>query len=230
MGVIIRIKSGITNLYLVKGKEGYLLIDAGYKFRVLEKWLKALNIGWEEIKFIFITHHHYDHTLALSTVQQHTNAILIFHHKERAALKTGFSTHKTTPLNFRTRVLMTLRGYSNSKPVAINDNDIVINEDTEMLRDFGIHGKILRTPGHTQGSISLLLDNGMAFVGDAAMNFFPLLGLKKRPLIAEDYEAVFKSWEKLLNAGAKKIYPSHGEPFSASELEKALQLFSKKEA
>jgi len=230
VGFIIRIKSGITNLYLIKGEDGYLLIDAGYKFKILEKWLKTLNIGWDEIKFILITHHHLDHVLALNSVREHTNATLVFHREELSALKTGSSPRKLIPLNFRVCLLMLLSSFSKTKPVNIDEKDFIVNKDTDVLRDFGIPGKILHTPGHTQGSISLLLDDGSAFVGDVAMNYFRLLGLKKRPLVAENYEAVFKSWEKLLSAGAKRIFPSHGEPFSASELEIALQLFSKKEA
>jgi glyoxylase-like metal-dependent hydrolase (beta-lactamase superfamily II) len=37
-----------------------------------------------------------------------------------------------------------------------------------------VPGKILCTPGHSSGSVSVLLDTGEAFVGDLAMNRFPL--------------------------------------------------------
>jgi len=95
------------------------------------------------------------------------------------------------------------------------------------LRDFGIPGKILHTPGHTQGSISLLLDDGSAFVGDVAMNYFRLLGLKKRPLVAENYEAVFKSWEKLLSAGDFRLLGLKKRPLVAENYEGVFKSWEK---
>jgi hydroxyacylglutathione hydrolase len=41
------------------------------------------------------------------------------------------------------------------------------------LLEFGVDGRIVHTPGHTSGSISLLLDSGEAFVGDLAVNYLP---------------------------------------------------------
>ncbi len=92
-----------------------------------------------------------------------------------------------------------------------------------MLRRLGIAGRILWTPGHTAGSISVLLDDGRAFVGDAAMNFLRLCRTGYRPLYAEDYSQVFRSWARLLEAGARQIYPAHGRPFAAARLQEALR-------
>jgi glyoxylase-like metal-dependent hydrolase (beta-lactamase superfamily II) len=44
-------------------------------------------------------------------------------------------------------------------------------EDTDFpLQSFGISGKIMHTPWHSQGSSTVLLDTGDAFGGDLAMN------------------------------------------------------------
>jgi glyoxylase-like metal-dependent hydrolase (beta-lactamase superfamily II) len=59
------------------------------------------------------------------------------------------------------------------------------------------------------------LDTGDAFVGDLAMNAFPLRLRPGLPIFAEDVNKVRDSWELLLARGAKKIYPAHGNSFSA---------------
>jgi len=129
------------------------------------------------------------------------------------------------PLNRRTKLLTGLIALSMPKKIKLRNRDVILESDSDFLRNFGINGTIIETPGHTIGSLSLLMDNGDAYVGDAAMNFMKFLGLKKRPMIAEDYNKVFESWEKLLNSGAKQIFPSHGDPFSAEELTKRLAEF-----
>jgi glyoxylase-like metal-dependent hydrolase (beta-lactamase superfamily II) len=38
------------------------------------------------------------------------------------------------------------------------------------LKEFGIPGQVVYTPGHSMGHVSIILDSGDAFVGDMAMN------------------------------------------------------------
>ncbi len=47
------------------------------------------------------------------------------------------------------------------------------------------------------------------------MNAFPLRLTPGVPIFADDLELVKQSWKKLLDLGAKKIYPAHGKPFSS---------------
>lgn len=81
-----------------------------------------------------------------------------------------------------------------------------------------IKGKIVFTPGHSPGSISVVLDSGDAFVGDMAMNGLPLTTRPNLPIFAEDMTAVKNSWRKLIDKGVKKIYPAHGKPFPIEKL------------
>jgi len=93
--------------------------------------------------------------------------------------------------------------------------DIVITGDNStLLKELGIDGKILETPGHCSDSISVLLKDGSLFAGDVAMNILKPCGLKYRPIYSEDPELVLKSWNKLKMKGARKVYPAHGRPFS----------------
>jgi glyoxylase-like metal-dependent hydrolase (beta-lactamase superfamily II) len=101
--------------------------------------------------------------------------------------------------------------------------DIVLGDEPMSLSDYGILGKVIYTPGHSSGSVSVLLESGDVFVGDLAMNKFPLRLSPGTPIFAEDWEALKKSWEMLLEQGAKMVYPAHGEPFSVEIIQQQLQ-------
>jgi glyoxylase-like metal-dependent hydrolase (beta-lactamase superfamily II) len=82
--------------------------------------------------------------------------------------------------------------------------------------------KVIYTPGHSSGSVSVLLDTGDVFVGDLAMNKFPLRFSPGLPIFAEDWDKVIESWKILLDQGAKTVYPAHGKPFLVDVIRKAL--------
>jgi hydroxyacylglutathione hydrolase len=99
---------------------------------------------------------------------------------------------------------------------------IVISEDFS-LEPFGIPGAIIPTPGHTGGSLSVLLSSGQAFVGDLASNYLafglgPIL-----PPFSENIQELRRSWHRLLSSGVIIICPSHGKPFKAELLRRKLQ-------
>jgi glyoxylase-like metal-dependent hydrolase (beta-lactamase superfamily II) len=100
--------------------------------------------------------------------------------------------------------------------------DIVIGDEGLSLDEYGVSGKVVYTPGHSSGSVSVLLETGDAFVGDMAMNMFPLRLSPGLPIFAEDLGKVKESWKLLLDQGAKMIYPVHGKPFSADIIRNAL--------
>ena len=100
--------------------------------------------------------------------------------------------------------------------------DIVLGDGEQPLVEYGIPGKILNTPGHSMGSVSVLLKTGDSFVGDLAMSGFPLRLSPGLSIQAEDMSKVRKSWRLLLDAGRGRIYPRHGKPFSAEVIAMAL--------
>jgi len=100
--------------------------------------------------------------------------------------------------------------------------EIVVSGEAS-LEKFGIAGQIIPTPGHTAGSLSVLLADGQAFVGDLTANYaqhnYVPLGLSSVfPPFADDGDELLESWMKLLEAGAKTIAPAHGRPFNAEVL------------
>ena len=92
----------------------------------------------------------------------------------------------------------------------------------DVLRELGIPATILWTPGHTSDSISVLLDDGSLFSGDAASNLPDGIGADYRPLYVADRKEVIASWRKVLDRGAIHVYPAHGLPFEAAELKRSM--------
>jgi glyoxylase-like metal-dependent hydrolase (beta-lactamase superfamily II) len=72
--------------------------------------------------------------------------------------------------------------------IPATDVDIVLGDEEMYLADYGIPGRVIHTPGHSSGSVSVLLDTGDVFVGDLAMNKFPLRFSPGLPIFAEDLQ------------------------------------------
>lgn len=85
-------------------------------------------------------------------------------------------------------------------------------------------GKIVLTPGHSSDSISVLLDNGTAYVGDLAMNLKSMkrLGKMPIPIEAEDFDQVIHSMKKLIYLGGNLFYPSHGDVIAKTMIERVI--------
>jgi glyoxylase-like metal-dependent hydrolase (beta-lactamase superfamily II) len=54
------------------------------------------------------------------------------------------------------------------------------------------------------------------------MNMLPMRLSPGLPIFGDDIHIVKKSWQKLLDMGAKMVYPAHGKPFSVEALKSAL--------
>jgi glyoxylase-like metal-dependent hydrolase (beta-lactamase superfamily II) len=89
-----------------------------------------------------------------------------------------------------------------SLEITLDDNLVIsCDESRALLEEAGIPGEILHTPGHSDDSISLLLDDGAVFTGDLTPPQY--VGL-------EDPEVVRAGWRLLRERGATRVYPAHG--------------------
>ena len=104
-------------------------------------------------------------------------------------------------------------------PYLVRENDILITKETR-LNDIGIDliGKIIETPGHTIDSISVLLENGDCFLGDAAANFLQFAGTKYCVIGITNLDEYYRSWQKIISENPQQIFPAHGKPFTAEKL------------
>lgn len=132
-----------TNCYLVassKTKDA-LLIDPGADADIIKKVLNNLKLS---LKFIVLTHGHYDHIGALEDF----NVPVYVHENDLEFLKNnnlnlGGDFARREKLNFEVKLL--------------HDKDKISLADLEL--------EVMHTPGHTPGGISLRL-NKILFSGD----------------------------------------------------------------
>jgi glyoxylase-like metal-dependent hydrolase (beta-lactamase superfamily II) len=68
----------------------------------------------------------------------------------------------------------------------------------EFLANLGLDGEIIATPGHSDDSVTLLLDEGFAFTGD----------LPPRHLATDDITKA--SWDRIYQHKVTRIFPAHG--------------------
>jgi hydroxyacylglutathione hydrolase len=221
------IRLGMVHMYLVRGSEGYLLVDAGTpgKEGAFFSWLGMQGISAGQIKLIVITHVHFDHVGSLQGIQARARCPVAVHEAEAELLRQGEvaippgTRWFSRPLLGVARRSSWIRSWFRYPAAA---PDILVQGEELSLAAFGFPARILHTPGHTAGSVSVLTDDGEAFVGDLASNDWPR---GKGPIFnpfGEDGDRMLRSWERLLRQGARTILPAHGDPFPAKRLEEVL--------
>ena len=170
-----------------------------------------------------MTHAHYDHAGSLAAIAAGTGAAVAVHRAEAHLLMQGkMIVPPGTNLFGRTVSWLgrnLARGCLDFDPVR---PDIVVDGALN-LKDHGLDGQLIPTPGHTPGSMSLVLEDGRAFIGDAAVNFFPWFQGRYFPPFAHDPRQVLESWRLLLDLGLREFFPAHGPAFTASGLTRALE-------
>lgn len=212
----IRISFGLVNAYLLRGEKGDVLIDTGLP-GLASRLLRVMHhhgSSPDRLALIILTHVHLDHVGNLRTLRSLAQAPILVHRHEAPILESGQVTVPAgrTPL---ARVLIGISGalapFVRFVPIT---PDIAVDDDVS-LSEFGIAGRIVHTPGHTKGSISVLLDNGDAVIGDLCQNGWGFgMGAGRIVLpLADLPDAVGESWDRLLGSGVQRLYPGHGVPF-----------------
>ena len=221
---IIDIQSGINTCYVIKEK-GVIMVDGGPpKMRAaFLKRMKDFSVDPEELQLIVLTHGDFDHVGSAKDIQEITGAEIAIHEKDRMNLEQGlFNWPKgvTRWGKISRSFLMPL--IKNKMTIPAVKADIILNDSEVSLNNYGIAGRILYTPGHTLGSVSVLLDSGEVFAGCLAHNRLPFTFHPALPIYAENIDLIRESWKKLIDAGAKTIFPGHGKPFSVEIIKNIL--------
>jgi hydroxyacylglutathione hydrolase len=214
------VRVGVTNTYLLRDR-GAVLIDPGSPGKagaVLRK-LQARVGEMPHIDLIVVTHAHFDHIGAARGVREATGAPLAVHRGDVAWLRGG---EAVWPLGVTRwgKFIRTVFGplmLSFLKPPKL-EPDLVLDDDGLDLEAYGVTGRVLPTPGHSPGSVSVLLPSGDAFVGDLAMNGLPFCLKPSFGIFAHQPERAPASWRRLLKLGVRTVYPAHGRPFPATAL------------
>jgi len=140
---IFAIQDQFVNLYLIRGKNGYIAIDAGMKAENVRRELENLHIEPEKVLAVLLTHTDKDHVGALSLFK---NARVFLAREEEQMI------------NGKTPRFLILKNSLHVPYTLIGD------EHTSYI--LGLKIKAILTPGHTPGSMCYLIDDGYLFAGD----------------------------------------------------------------
>ena len=221
---IYHLKLGINSSYLISDR-GLIMIDSGppKNLKTFLKQLKRLSVNPGAIKLIVLTHADPDHAGSARDIKEITGARVAIHAPDSKILEEGRNNWPpgVTPWG-RINHFLLYPLFRKFIALPAMKPDIALEEDTYPLSEFGIAGQIIHTPGHTKGSVSVLLDSGEAFVGCLAHNGLPFTTHPVLPIFAEDIPEIKKSWEVLIKKGARMIYPGHGNPFPVEKIMKYL--------
>jgi ribonuclease/clavin/mitogillin len=187
---VVNVGYGSTNYYVLGPDDARLLVDVGMPGtlpRLLAN-LRRKDVPPRTIRHLLVTHFHPDHA-GIAQELKREGVHLIVLDVQRAAVPT---------LN---RFLSRLGG---SAEITLHDSvDLRVHASRAFLAGLGIAGEIVPTPGHSDDSVTLVLDEGVGFTGDLTPPDFA-------PDVSRD--AVASSWRRLRQLGMSRVYPGHGPP------------------
>lgn len=179
-----------VNCYALQSGDGYLLIDVGMpgSYGELVATLRRKSVPLERVRHLVVTHFHPDHCGVAQEVKA-AGATLLLGDRQAEQLAEA------------NRALARFAGYH---PITNAGNLVVATGDAAAWKKAtGMAGVLLYTPGHSDDSVTVVIDDVGAFVGDL------------RPADAYTGRAAAQaasSWQSIRAAGAREVFPGHGPP------------------
>jgi glyoxylase-like metal-dependent hydrolase (beta-lactamase superfamily II) len=185
---IVNVGYDSTNYYVIGSGKNRLLVDVGWPGTLgkLLANLKRKGIAIEEIRYLLATHYHPDHAGLVQEVKNRGVRLMVMEGQRE----------------FIPGLKQWMKPEMHYVDIDLRDNTAVsLAESRGCLAALDIAGEIVGTPGHSDDSVTLVLDSGDAFTGD----------LQSESRADETaIVAVKKSWEKIRAMNAKVIHPGHG--------------------
>ena len=208
------IKSLMSQAYLIESPDGLVLVDTGGPGNASKILGKMKDIGRADLRLILITHGHFDHYGSAGVLRRRTGAPIAVHRADAEAMAEGETrlgeVRSWGRLGKALLPVARLIWRTEGTPA-----DMLVDEGFS-LEAFGIQAKILHMPGHTPGSIGLVVEGRYVFAGDL---------LSSRPRLhpqsyyASDWDQVARSLERLKKMDPSMVFPGHGRPVRGDELE-----------
>lgn len=181
-----------TNFWVVSAGRRRLLVDLGWPGMGAELLhnLERAGIAFAEIRYGFATHYHIDHAGAAQDLKARGMKLLVW--KEQVEAIPAMKQH-IKPADHYTEI--------------VPAGNVVkrCDESRALLAELGIAGEVVPTPGHSDDSVSLVLESGECFTGDLTME--TMVG-------DEDARVVAESWARLRSLGARMVHGGHSRPYA----------------
>jgi glyoxylase-like metal-dependent hydrolase (beta-lactamase superfamily II) len=193
-----------ANSYLFDSPEGLVLVDTGFPGNAdaILGELQSLGKAPEDVRHILLTHCDIDHVGSAEELRSRTGAT-IGAHADEVALLTGQA--KRVSHGLFGLITGILRMFIRVRPI---QPDLRFREGDEIC---GL--RVLHTPGHTPGSMSLFLaEKGVLFSGDALLTDRDGNVTAPRTAMAGDPEKLDESAERLRALPFTTLLPGHGRP------------------
>jgi ribonuclease/clavin/mitogillin len=197
MHQILNLGSSSTRVSCIGRAGRWILFDVGYpgSFGRLRAELQRRDIALNRIGAAMVSHFHIDHAGCAQDLKLAGVPLLVLptQHDSIAPMARW-----TKPADRYT-------------PITLHDNRrISFDGSRGVLAELGIAGQLLPTPGHSDDSISLLLDDGTALIGDL---------LPPQLVFGRERQQTIASFRHLIDAGARHFLPAHLEPFDRTRIE-----------
>jgi len=221
-----------VNSYLVAAKNGYVLVDTGghltmdktfdNRRKKLMEALAAVGCTKGELRLILLTHGDNDHVANAAYLRKEFDAPIAMHHGdlelvEDPTLEMMVGSFRYQSVLFKLVFQLMKKKIERLTKKTLEDfesftPDLLISDNMK-LNDYGLEGTIIHLPGHTAGSIGLLLEDGSLIAGDTLVN-------DKKPAAAPNavnFSDLYKSIGSLRGKNIQTVYPGHGQPFAFSD-------------
>ena len=203
---------GIGRAYIYQEQDRLTLIDTGLPGSAERVFAVVEKIGRkpQNVKQIFVTHHHHDHTGSLADIIEQSGAQVLAHKIEAPVIRGDQEPHPPAMSGLRRVLQPVLSNATQQAAAARVDREL---EDGDQV-DLGGGAIVLHVPGHTMGSVALFIPkHKMLFAGDAAVSTLGL-GPPSGPfgLFNEDSEQAVLSFKKLAALEFDVAFFGHGKP------------------
>jgi len=209
--------------FLIVG-DGPILVDTGVPGSAPAILAAVADAGLQpaDILLIVITHAHPDHAGTAAELQAATGAPIVASALDAVSLAEGKAEpvvgRTDTAKSFAEQIAARAAAAPPGPSYAPVEATIVLAEDADHLdldEEFGVHARVIHTPGHTPGGLSVLLGNGEVIVGDLidrVDNGPALAGF------AVDEAALVDSIARVLATEPTVVHTCHGGSFSHEQV------------